>query len=71
MIDERARFGEAKPGIQTETAKELYNKLKEEVLTAPKRVQEEELYPVPLERVELAVEYVIWDLVKWWRELRN
>ncbi|MDM7202630.1 MAG: anaerobic carbon-monoxide dehydrogenase catalytic subunit [Thermodesulfobacteriaceae bacterium] len=39
MIDERARFGEAKPGIQTETAKELYNKLKEEVLTAPKRVQ--------------------------------
>ncbi|MGB9761592.1 MAG: anaerobic carbon-monoxide dehydrogenase catalytic subunit [Caldimicrobium thiodismutans] len=38
MIDERARFGKGKPGIQTKTAEDLYSRLKEEVLTAPKRV---------------------------------
>ncbi|MFN3567597.1 MAG: anaerobic carbon-monoxide dehydrogenase catalytic subunit [Caldimicrobium sp.] len=38
MIDERARFGKGRGGIQTKTAEEIYSKLKEEVLTAPKRV---------------------------------
>lgn len=45
MIDERARFGRGKPGVQTKTAEELYSKLKEEVLTAPKRVERRGLLP--------------------------
>ncbi len=39
MIDERARFGKGRPGVQTQTAEELYSKLKEDVLTAPRRVE--------------------------------
>ncbi len=39
MIDERARFGKRVAKIQTKTAEELYSKFKEEVLTAPKRVE--------------------------------
>jgi carbon-monoxide dehydrogenase catalytic subunit len=43
MIDERARFGEVKkgkkPGVQFKVAEELYQSLKEDVLTAPKRVE--------------------------------
>ncbi len=45
MIDERARFGGGKPGVQTKTAEELYSKLKEEVLTAPKRVERRGILP--------------------------
>ncbi len=39
MIDERARFGRSKIKAQTKTAEELYANLKEDVLTAPKRIQ--------------------------------
>lgn len=45
MIDERARFGKGKTGVQTKTAEELYDKLKEEVLTAPKRVERRGILP--------------------------
>ena len=49
MIDERARFGKIKagkkPGIQTKTAEELYKSLKEDVLTAPKRVERRGILP--------------------------
>jgi len=49
MIDERARFGEIKkgkkPGIQFKVAEELYQSLKEDILTAPKRVEKRGTLP--------------------------
>ncbi len=45
MIDEKARFGEGKSHMQSKTLEEIYNKLKIEILTAPKRVEKRGTLP--------------------------
>jgi len=45
MIDEKARFGKSKPRFQTKTAEELYANLKEDIITAPKRIERRGILP--------------------------